>query len=64
MSQGKRIKLYYATQVNTKPPTFVVFTNRTDAIHFSYERYLVNRLREAFGFTGTPLRLLFRGKER
>ncbi|HLO26881.1 MAG TPA: ribosome biogenesis GTPase Der [Geobacteraceae bacterium] len=62
--QGKRIKLYYATQVSTRPPTFVVFTNRTEAVHFSYERYLANRLREAFGFTGTPLRLLFKGRER
>jgi GTP-binding protein len=61
--QGKRIKLYYATQVSTRPPTFVVFANRTDAIHFSYERYLANRLREAFGFTGTPLRLLFKGRK-
>lgn len=62
--QGRRIKLYYATQVGTKPPTFVVFTNRPEGIHFSYERYLANKLREAFGFTGTPLRLLFKGKER
>jgi GTPase len=62
--QGKRIKLYYATQVSTRPPSFVIFANRTDAIHFSYERYLANRLREAFGFTGTPLRLLFKGRER
>ena len=62
--QGKRIKLYYATQAATKPPTFVIFANRTEAIHFSYERFLANRLREAFGFTGTPIRLLFKGKER
>jgi GTP-binding protein len=62
--QGRRVKLYYATQVSTRPPTFVVFANRTDAIHFSYERYLANRLRDAFGFTGTPLRLLFKGRER
>lgn len=64
MFQGRRIKLYYATQVSTRPPTFVVFTNRPEGIHFSYERYLANKLREAFGFTGTPLRLLFKGKER
>ena len=62
--QGKRVKLYYATQAGIKPPTFVIFANRTDAIHFSYERYLVNKLREAFGFTGTPLRLFFKGRER
>jgi GTP-binding protein len=63
MLGGRRVKLYYGTQVSTKPPTFVVFANRTDAIHFSYERYLANKLREAFGFTGTPLRLLFKGRE-
>jgi GTP-binding protein len=62
--QGKRVKLFYATQVSIRPPTFIVFANRTDAIHFSYERYLANRLREAFGFTGTPLRLMFKGRER
>lgn len=62
--QGRRVKFYYATQVGTKPPTFVIFTNRPEGIHFSYERYLVNQLREAFGFTGTPLRLLFRGRDR
>ncbi len=61
--EGRRVKLYYATQVSVKPPTFVVFTNRPEGIHFSYERYLSNKLREAFEFTGTPLRLLFRGKE-
>ena len=63
MLGGRRVKLYYGTQVSIKPPTFVVFANRTDAIHFSYERYLANKLREAFGFTGTPLRLLFKGRE-
>jgi GTP-binding protein len=62
--QGKRVKFYYATQVGTKPPSFVIFTNRPEGIHFSYERYLANRLREAFGFAGTPLNLMFRGRER
>jgi GTPase len=62
--QGRRVKFYYATQVGSKPPNFVVFTNRPEGIHFSYERYIVNKLREAFGFTGTPLRLTFRGRER
>jgi len=61
---GKRVKFYYATQVGTKPPAFVIFTNRPEGIHFSYERYLANRLREAFGFAGTPLNLMFRGRER
>ncbi len=64
LSQGRRVKFYFATQVGTKPPTFVLFTNHPDGIHFSYERYLANKVREAFGFTGSPLRLLFRGRER
>jgi GTP-binding protein len=64
LHQGRRVKFYYATQVGTKPPNFVIFTNRPDGIHFSYERYLVNRFRDAFGFSGTPLRLMFKGRER
>jgi GTP-binding protein len=64
LHQGRRVKFYYATQVGTKPPTFVIFTNRPDGVHFSYERYIANRFREAFGFTGTPLRLMFKGRER
>ncbi|MSM41297.1 MAG: ribosome biogenesis GTPase Der [Geobacter sp.] len=64
LSQGRRVKFYYATQVSIKPPTFVIFTNSPEGIHFSYERYLANRFREAFGFEGTPIRLLFRGRER
>jgi len=63
LSQGRRVKFYYATQVGTKPPTFVFFTNRPEGIHFSYERYLANKLREAFDFSGTPIRLMFRGRE-
>ena len=62
--QGRRVKFYFATQVGTKPPSIVIFTNRPDGVHFSYERYIVNRFREAFGFTGTPMRLLFKGRER
>ncbi len=62
--QGRRVKFYFATQVSIRPPSFVIFTNRPDGIHFSYERYLMNQFREAFGFTGTPLRLMFRGRER
>ena len=62
--QGRRVKFYFATQVATRPPSFVIFTNRPEGIHFSYERYLINQFREAFGFTGTPLRLMFRGRER
>jgi len=64
LSQGRRVKFYFATQVSIKPPTFVIFTNSPEGIHFSYERYLANRFREAFGFEGTPIRLLFRGRER
>ncbi len=62
--QGKRIKLFYATQTAVRPPTFVVFVNRAEGIHFSYERYLTNKIREVFGFSGTPIRLQFRDRER
>ncbi len=58
--KGKRLKIYYATQVSVKPPTFVIFVNNTELMHFSYTRYLENRIREAFGFKGTPLRFLIR----
>jgi GTP-binding protein len=61
---GRRLKVYYGTQVSVKPPTFALFVSRPEGIHFSYERYLMNKIREAFGFDGTPIRLLFRGKER
>jgi GTP-binding protein len=59
---GKRIKIYYGTQVRTAPPTFVLFSNNPDMIHFSYLRYLENRLRQNFGFEGTPIRLLVRAR--
>jgi GTPase len=55
--RGKRVKYYYITQVGIKPPTFVVFVNYPDGVHFSYLRYIENNLREAFGFAGTPLRI-------
>jgi len=64
LDQGRRVKFFYATQVAVKPPTFVIFTNRPEGIYFSYERYLMNRFREAFGFNGTPIKLLFRGRDR
>jgi len=64
LDQGKRVKFYFSTQVATRPPSFVIFTNRPEGIHFSYERYLMNKFREAFGFDGTPLRLMFRGREK
>lgn len=59
---GKKVKIYYATQVRTAPPTFVFFANQPDAVHFSYLRYLENVLRQNFGFEGSPIRLLVRQK--
>ncbi len=58
--KGKRLKLYYITQVSVKPPTFVIFVNDKELMHFSYTRYIENRIREAFGFRGTPLRFIIR----
>jgi GTP-binding protein len=58
--KGKRPKVFYGTQAAVAPPTFVFFANDAALIHFSYRRYLENRLREAFGFDGTPIRLIFR----
>jgi len=60
VTRGRRPKLFYATQVSVAPPTFVFFARYAAAVHFSYQRYLENRLREAFGFLGSPLRLVFR----
>ncbi|MDW7643512.1 MAG: ribosome biogenesis GTPase Der [Desulfuromonadales bacterium] len=62
--QGTRLKFFYMTQTQVRPPTFVVFANKAEGIHFSYERYLQNKLREAFGFEGVPIRLIFRDRER
>ena len=61
--KGKRLKIYYITQVSTKPPTFAVFVNSKKLFHFSYERYLVNKLRQEFGFKGTPIRILIRERK-
>ena len=58
--KGKRLKIYYMTQASTRPPTFVCFVNRADLFHFSYQRYLENRIRETFGLTGTPVRFVIR----
>lgn len=58
--KGRRVKLYFGTQVAVAPPTFVIATNTPAGVHFSYRRFLTNRLREAFGFYGSPLRLIFR----
>lgn len=61
--KGKRLKIYYMTQVSVKPPTFVLFVNSKKLMHFSYTRYLENRVRDAFGFEGTPLRFLIRERK-
>ena len=61
---GRRLKIYYATQVATQPPTFVIFVNDATLIHFSYERYLENYFRKTFGFMGTPIRLYFRNRSK
>lgn len=58
--KGKRLKLYYMTQASTKPPTFVIFCNRAELFHFSYQRYIENQIRETFGLEGTPIRILVR----
>jgi GTP-binding protein len=62
MVRGKRPRIFYATQVAIAPPTFVFFASDASAVHFSYRRYLENRLRETFGFDGTPIRLVFRDR--
>jgi len=61
---GRRVKIFYMTQAATSPPTFVLFTNQSRRLHFSYERFLENRLRERFDFTGAPIRFLQRLKEK
>jgi GTPase len=61
--RGRQLKILYATQAGIDPPTFVFFVNDPQAIHFSYERFLENRLREFFGFEGTPLKLVFRSRD-
>ena len=64
VSRSKILKIYYATQIRVNPPTFVFFVNDPEAMHFSYERFLENRLREAFSFRGTAIRLFFRARNR
>ncbi len=61
--KGKRLKLYYITQVAIKPPTFVIFVNDKELMHFSYTRYIENKVREAFGFRGTPLKFIIRERK-
>ncbi|MHC0036106.1 ribosome biogenesis GTPase Der [Pseudoneobacillus sp. C159] len=60
---GRRLKIYYTTQVSVKPPTFVVFVNEPELLHFSYERFLENRIRDAFGFEGTPIKIYARERK-
>ena len=62
--KGRRLKIYYMTQPSTNPPTFVVFVNRADLFHFSYQRYLENQIRASFGLTGTPVRFVVRERNR
>lgn len=61
--KGKRLKVFYATQASVKPPTFVIFVNNKELMHYSYQRYLENRIRDAFGFKGTPLRFIIRERK-
>jgi GTPase len=62
--KGRRLKIFYATQISVRPPSFLFFVNDTELLHFSYRRYLENKLRETFEFEGTPLRLFFRPREK
>ena len=61
--KGKRLKLFYVTQVGVKPPTFVIFVNDKELMHFSYTRYIENKIREAFGFRGTSLKFIIRERK-
>ena len=61
--KGKRLKIMYITQASTKPPTFVIFVNSKELFHFSYQRYLMNQIRNTFGLEGTPIRLIIREKK-
>lgn len=60
--KGRRLKIYYMTESGVKPPTFVIFCNDAELFHFSYQRYIENKLREVFGFSGTPMRFIIRQK--
>lgn len=62
--QGRALRIYYGSQVDNDPPTFVIFVNDKDLVHFSYERYLENRIRAYYPFEGTPIKLIFRSRER
>ena len=62
--KGRKLRINYGTQVAVGPPTFLIFVNDKELVHFSYERYLINKFRESFDFTGTSLRLIFRNKNK
>ena len=62
--KGKQLKIYYLTQVKVKPPTFAIFVNEPELAHFSYMRFIENKLRSTYGFEGTPIRLLVRKRKR
>jgi len=62
--KGRRLKIYYMTQASSKPPTFVLFVNRADLFHFSYQRYIENQIRTTFGLDGTPVRMIIRERDR
>lgn len=61
--KGRRLKIFYMTQISVKPPTFVVFVNDKKLMHYSYTRYIENQIRNAFGFRGTPLRFIIRERK-
>ena len=63
-TSGRRLKIFYATQQAVQPPTFVFFVNSEELMHFSYERYLENQFRKAFGFEGTPLKFILRERSK
>ena len=63
VSGGRRLKIYYATQQSACPPTFVLFVNNEELMHFAYQRYLENHFRKCFGFEGTPIRFILREKK-
>src|SRR5699024_11492052 len=62
--KGRRLKLLYTTQVAVQPPTFVIFVNDTELVHFSFKRFIENRIREAFGYIGTPIHIYARKRDR
>ena len=62
--KGRRLKIFYVTQASTRPPTFVFFVNNKELFHYSYQRYLDNRIREVFGLEGTPTRFVIREREK